>query len=575
MEHRNEFQQRLNLTYEAFDEPMHEIKLRHLCAVRDGLNWCRGEIVHIALPQVTVFLLDYGHNVCVQKKDICIFKCPHASIRPFVLKCLISLLNTDDDELTEKAKRKITKELKRISNETTNVWLYFNGLVPKKSDTFDVLLFTDRQTNTKHINDAFSLHETYGAFDYRKIQFDNDLCKDWCDKISQITKRVETDTTKRVRVFLSHIVSPTEIYVRCDLAERFMPKIRKIIDAFVKSSNSKKVDKEKWSVGEDCLVRLQNWMTRSNLKLWYRGQITEIDAEKRKFTIFLRDYGRQVEVKSVDLLTIPAEMAACGNAVQRCSLCISEKWLDTSTEDLKKMIGQYETFAISCVSKSGSVLNVDLWATNNEPDIHNFEIWNNVGFNIISVSLRESMEPFILKTQHLHKISKYGRNRERMSDTTDEHYFKHHLSSEDLSSQDEHPTSTVYMQQPDLFPLVRKWLPPLRLERNFFTCYVTHITKSGVVYVQEESNILIVNEMCSEISSHITETSENCAQLKWHEGDICYAEFEAIRYYRAVIKSICREYGTCMVKQFIVFFFLSTDFHNCFFVSIIFKLSNR
>lgn len=534
----------LNIAYQTFNEPMMHIQSKYLCAVYDGLNWYRGEIIDNTFAKVMVFLLDYGRTITVTKNDICILKCPHGSIQPFVLKCQLTTFNTDTNDLTvNENKHSIKKQFKVIAQNAKNVWLYFNGLVPQKTNTFDVLLLTDFQNNANMINNAYILHEAYGAFNRQKILLDSQLCEEWCDEIPKITNRTHI-SNKKMRVYLSFIESPTEIYVKHETAVRFMPTIRRKIDAYVKSmkQNAKWSINDscvKWSIGDRCLVRMQNWNTKCKMLLWYRGQIIKIDANKHKiYTVFLCDHGRRTDAKSIDLMQIPPEMANCDNAIQKTSLCISEQWLNTSTEWLNNLVEQYESFAITCESKNGSTLNIELFATNHTPDIYNADVWTNIGVNIISMSLRKSLEPFIVKTQQRYR----NRMRKCIND--------HHLSSDDPTTHQytDDFTTNINMLKYNLVPTSSKWLPPLPIEQRTFNGLVTHITKTGVVYIQKESDIDTVIRMCAEISQYINMSNgQPVNSLEWRVGNICYAEFEANIYYRATIKHIYRENGTCLV----------------------------
>lgn len=558
VEHRTRFEHQLNETYSTFAEPLHEIKLKYLCAVHDGSKWCRGEIVGIQTNSNTsmvsvsyeVYLLDYGHTVHVEKENICILKCAH-SIKPFVLKCQLSILNKES-ELAPKERQTICKVLKRLSKYAKKALIYYNGLIPKKSDTYDVLLLTDFPTNIKTTDGIYSLHENYGAFNRTKIQFDEKLCEEWCDQIHRITNNVHDDTLqKKIRVHISHIVSPTEIYVKSVAAERSMNKIRKVIDAYVRKVGENDVNVE-WAVGDNCLVRMQNWKTKSYLKLWYRGRIMETDTLNRTFIIFLRDYGRRTEAKGNDLMAISKELADCNDAVQKSSLVISQSWLHTSPEHLHKMIAQYESFAISCKSKNGTVLNIELWATNNSPlEIDCLESWDNIGFNMISVAIRESMESFIAKTQHRYKLSMYERSTEYDSGTIGERYFMDdHLSSEDHDMHSSiHLNSISDANTYKSKTNTRKWPPPMPVDKSFVGL-VTHITQKGIVYLQEESVISVANDLFVEITNCITRTGARAInKLSWSKGDICFAEFEPDVYHRAVIRRIDREDGTCLVRD--------------------------
>lgn len=551
MSKRKEFEENLTAAYKVFDEPFYEIKAKYLCAVRDGWIFCRGEIIEIVIssvedrPKYNVFLLDYGRTIEVERKDLCILKCPHASIEPYVLKCQLSVLNADENELT------MDKTLVNLERISSNALIYFNGFASKKSDTYDIYLLTEEKVDIKSIGKSYSLHESYAAFNRTEIQFDHELCEKWCEKLSKITQ-TPLDNLRKIQVFLSHVVSPAQIYVQFEAAERLMLKIRHKIDSYVDSNRSNAnamapAADTKWSIGDKCLVRLQNWYTKCILKMWYRGQIIAVNIEIDDYTVFLLDYGCQTIVKSTELKTISPCLAACPNTVRSCSLAISSDWLAANTEYLHILIAGYKWFAISPHRKEGDNLIVNLWATNDEPNIDIPEIWINIGVTIVSHSVRESIEHFIKMSQYQYKLSKYHENNEPEPIQLDKS-FVHHLSSNEFDQIHTDPSNEMQIFESQI---VRKWPRPMPIERHTFIGLVTHITKTGIIYLQEESNIEVANDLSVAIGDHLMATERNRSQnCQWKNGDICFAEFESHQYYRAVIKHIYRDQATCLVCKF-------------------------
>lgn len=544
-----------------------------MCAVYVDGDWCRGEIVDtVTEMRPMVYLLDYGRTVQVERKELCMLKFAHALIRPFVIKCQLSILNGTALNLTKRKRRRLFNKFVKIANETKNVRIYLNEPISKNSDTYtNVLLLTDFQRNVNTQCDAYSLHEAYGAFYRPKIRFDNETCELWLNTIHSMENAINSNTKKRVPVFLSHIESPIEFYVQCEPVKLFMTKIRRIIDAYAYTQMANyDFNGVNWTVGDNCLVRMQNWKTKANLKLWYRGKIIAVvggmtgAAAAAAFKVFLCDYGHRTEVNRLDLMTISSELAACPNAVQKCTLAISGDWIASgkdlfNRDQMVETVEHYRSFAISCVQKFKTNMYVDLWAANSSsPNVKDLDVWDNIGYTIICTAIRKSMQPFILESQYIYNTS------ERIRD--DENSSKICLSSDEevdgkirvdpMADNNQHEDNNnvyddIYMIKSDLLthePIVTKWLKPLKFERNTFRGMVTHITSRGVIYVQEEANSEWAHDISATITSHIVKIRSVRIQHEWKMGDACFAEYEKNQYHRAVIKRIYRERGTCMVS---------------------------
>lgn len=537
---RDMFQSELNSTYESLFEPFNTPKAKDICMVRDGSNWCRGQIVEIdQMEKFTVHLFDYGRTIEVEKCDLSILREPHDMIWPFEMKCQLSILHTDEGELPPKQKDKLMKKFGQLSSDGQQFLVYVNGQFPNSIN--DVFLFTDCESVVKTVYGAYALHEVYGAFVRSKVRFDNELCEKWCERMHSMAKHSEP--TKKVRVWLSYIASPTEIYVKCRAADKRMSMIRTNIDKYVASVEIQNTTTANWSIDDDCLVRTQNWNTKTSLKLWYRGRIIGIDAEIDAFKVFLRDYGRKVDATHPNLMAISAGLAKPCNAVQKCSLSISTQWLESSTERLQCVVDEYKFFAISCMTKADTDMSIVLWATNASPDIDDSLLWDDIGLAVVSVSIRESMESFLKKSQRSYEFSKYTQNDNSNSNDAS---FSSKILLEDPSPRLRNNDIQMNVMIQEEF--VDKWPRRMSIDRREFVGIVTHITENGAVYVQEESNYEIAAEVTHGITSLMKSRQPNAKNHEWKVGEACFVEFEIDSYYRAVVKQISREDATCLVN---------------------------
>lgn len=568
----------LNQTYDDDCEPINQLRVKDLCIVYYNLCWCRAKVLDIAVKngksRITVHLVDYGRTIERKEKYIGMLKRPHDGIIPFVNKCQLSVLNDEEDVSSDA----VTKQFKKVSKTNSQIAIYFHGMNTEK-DIHDVTLLTECEANPNTVYGAYLLHETYSALIRSVIHFDDELCEKWAQNIFQMCDESMINDTKKFQVHISYIVSPTEIYVKCNAAEAFMGNIRTKINKYVRKH--KNYAMQEWSAGDDCLVRVQNWLTETTLKLWYRGRIIG-EYPDEGFRVFLRDYGRTVEVTSFDLKPISPQLAAPSNAVQQCRLNVSKIWTELATNILRQIVGEYDNLAISCSSKDGACLSVTLWGTNSLPETEKLEIWDDIGLRVISQSVIESMQTFIKKSQRRFIRNKYRSRHNRFSD--DDASMTHsHEQIEELSIWSDDKSESICSDTNDANVKVRKWLPAIPIDRYRIVGIVTHITSKGnsinihfffcaanteryvdnlfvfssqmigIIYVQEESN----HEVAFEIEQKITRlvkkmNPEDFKGLAWHKGEPCFAwktsvSYEQGVYCRAIIEKINVENGMCLV----------------------------
>lgn len=574
-----EFQNMLNRTYDEDSEPIDKIKVKDLCMVFYENDWCRCEVIEmlqnkIGRMRITVHLIDSGRQIVTKKKYLCLLKGPHDSIAPFALKCQLSALDAIEKDLSVSERSALQKEFETVLKGTREVTIYVNVLILDVVNTYDVLLLTDFHTHMNTVHQAYLLHEVYGAFIWPKIRFDDEVCAEWTKNILQMAADSCMDYTKKMRIFLSYIVSPMEIYVKSKPFKKSMDKLRRMIDAYLEKvyglddidsvENQMQRHNAEWSIGNDCLVRVQSWKTTTDMRLWFRGRIVAIDSEESTITVFLRDSGRKVDANLIDLMPISLELAAPRDAIQKCYLSISDDWLESSTDLLFNVIKEYKYFAISWKSNDENGFAVSLWATNTTPpDPDEIEIWDNIGLRIVSQSIRQSMDNFIKKSQH-----KYKRNRFQQRDThrtddsdtvgsSDTQNLLKYLCEDDLNpSQNDSPTAdkaNVEQAYPDdrLLHgglLVHKWPRPLPFDRTNIIGTVTHITDKGIIYLQQESNIESLTQLDQAITKFIeANRGSNALNRPWRTDDTCFAEYDNNCYHRAVIKKINRERALALV----------------------------
>lgn len=165
---RIEFQNILNHAYEEDCEPINKLKVKDLCVVFYNFNWCRGEVIEIVTERIgkvriIVYLLDYGVGIRTKKKHLYMMKMPHNLIKPFAIKCQLTLINKDEDELKDNMEYTLSKVFENISQKT-NQFLFY--LEHDHQDIYNVMLFTDVETDLNTVYGAYLLHEVWVIYKF-------------------------------------------------------------------------------------------------------------------------------------------------------------------------------------------------------------------------------------------------------------------------------------------------------------------------------------------------------------------------------------------------------------------------
>lgn len=570
LEAKSEFQNALNSTYQDDFEPIENIKVGDLCVTMYHDECCRARVVEIlsvtaCKRRIFIYLLDNGRTIRTKLEKLGMLSPPHHAISPFAIKCNLTVLNDDEDDLTDDLKQSITQKFEQFSKKVDQVALYVNRPSNENQKSYDVVLLTQEVSQESNNSSAYLIHETYAAFSSSCIQFNDKICEKWAENIHQIVSDSRhTNDTKNCEVVLSCIVSPSEIYAHCKKTRGILKKIRQKIDAYITSHGYDLIhvyENKEWSIGENCFVRLQNWNVKSNLKQWFRGKIVKENPNNGTFTVFLRDYGMSTETTCIDLMPIPLEFSTPANAVQRCNLNISNDWMELNTKTLQKIAKEYRYFSISCSSKVDSCLNVALWGTNYKPNINEHDIWDNIGLMLISQSIKESMQNFIQKTQLHYSKHKYRSDDSYDTDSDIDESFSaecellKNLSFEqpvakDMKESPKSPSSDTVL---DIESIVYRWQRPIPLDTPAFHGYVTHVNPKGIIYIQEDSFTNTAIDLTQMITSHVESVYKSYKVVKnytFKENGTCFASWDSETYQRAVIKKIDRENGICTVNHY-------------------------
>lgn len=529
---RTNFQNELNQSYdkrEGFDDV--KVRAFDVCGVLHNGDFVRGEVMQLVSigNKITceLFLIDYGYRIIVETSKLYLLKFEHASVEPFSLEFQLSILNNDEKDFSDTMKEELMQRFKKLAESTDQILIYFNELVPGTYDKYDVILLTDDSTENTYL-----LSESYAAFNCKKIEFDDEICRDWFMSLVYEPLNLETDSklnTKKL-VEISHIVSLMEIYVRHTKGTKRMPQIRQEINSHVRSAKPRV--STNWSLGDACLVIQQNPLIDSKMMSWYRGRILAENTIAHSYEVFMCDYGYKVHAKESELMTIPENLASYEDSVTFCCLDIPNILSIESSTAIAQLYDLIRNYTKLAVSFSDYISVVTLWGSNAPGMIEWDHDWDDLNVKFMSRMIKQSMQNFITKTQREYKCG-----------------FIH----EELFNECQMVMECVGGDSADLtfgnqtIPKhIDKWDLPKRLDSTRLQGIVTYIDQSGTIFVQLEPDYETAKSLEISIANYVTGKQRCAKDHVWRKANTCFA-LHGKYFRRAIIKRIDQEKGICQV----------------------------
>lgn len=543
---RAEIQDRLNSFYNEFAEPIIEVEVNFVCAVNDNSQWYRGivnDIIEIGngLKRFIVLLMDYGRIVRKKQKHLAVLTGLFEHVAPFAMKCQLAHLNEDHRSIrkNQAVKDRLRERMEDLVENTGYGLIYWSVAEPPDIlPWYKVVLFCDCKVEPERLFDgAYILNETYAAFDRTKVQIPNSMCKQWMNRPIHKWDYDAIYFGERIRVNISHVLSPSEIYVQYveDLTE-LTTTLRQQIDQYVNEQSEQYHEPVQWAKGDACLVRAQNPNTYSIRKLWYRGRITAVVDDK--LLVFLRDWGTLEMTTPDELLPISEHLAIANDYAKRCYIdkC-NELNCAISVCAAFDLISAYRVFEMSIVRGSGDLLGITLWGTNSTPIIGKAIAWNNIGAGILSQVIVRNMYTFIRDTQRAY-------NREQSGNDGSKYFDRWNIDNKVIDE-----IEPVYRHE---VVAVRSWPPAIQNTSNDFAGIIVGLNNMGIFYIQSDALRTQSDDLSERITKFVAENDwivERSRNHEWQVGDACFSSYSSDnRYYRAIVRHVERDRCFCIVK---------------------------
>ncbi|KAG8584743.1 hypothetical protein GDO81_004753, partial [Engystomops pustulosus] len=326
---------------------------------------------------------------------------------------------------------------------------------------------------------------------------------------------------KGFEVFVSHVVSPSKIFVQWLTSENILKSLQANM---LKLYENSKPEAMEWKVDMRVAVELQSD------KKWMRGKITNIVSDSQVEVIFY-DYGKQQVTEVTNLRPLDESLAVYGIMCLECSLMDiqpaggSQNWTATACDFLSGYLGGATvTMILEDDNTSYWPLPVKIMSKNEEHqlvDISEFLVKR-------GLALRDR--------KRVNSSSSSSEINDKSTKLSDKTCPSEQEPVKDLSCESEAECPATRSQQnntaePVMERVVEEpYLPPLLPNDKTFSAKVSHIAEDGTLYVIQEC---LENELAM-LTLEI-QNSFKClgllAPYSWQKGEGCLVNgFDSMLY---------------------------------------------
>ncbi|XP_062471229.1 RING finger protein 17 isoform X3 [Pezoporus occidentalis] len=523
----------------------------------DG-NWYRAQITGLPSHQeVTVKYVDYGNVANLTHKDIRRVKKEFLSFPEKAIRCRLAYIEPykGADEWSREAKERFEEVLEDkltvcsvveiLDNNILSVELFYSSAVHGRRFSINCqLVKEDLASNIPGYVESTGVEPN----------------KIWNVPIEEIPKTLEALNpidmesmdeanlrllcNKQLQVRISHVVSPSKIFVQWLSSEHILKSLQEKMAAIYKEFQPHVV---KWESGMHCAVYVHD------LKQWQRGQIIRIVSETSA-EVMLYDSGAEKTVDTQCLRKLEESMKIIRTLAIECSLADirptggSAQWTATACECLDDYLTGAEVKMIIQESNGACALPVKILCKDETGEL---------------VDISE------------HLIKKGLASRNRRTDKADvacsvsKEHLKVHLKQENTQL-DSCTSRTVYARN-SLAPEERitileceqipcktynsllhsgtgeVYMSPVIPEAKIFQAIVSSIGCDGTIYIIPKSSEIELSKLMTEIQSKF-----KCLGLlepySWKKGEACVVRGSDTMWYRGKIVELC---GSTLQVQYI------------------------
>ncbi|XP_071990357.1 RING finger protein 17 isoform X2 [Engystomops pustulosus] len=493
----------------------------------DDDQWYRAEIVGLPNTQeATISYVDFGNVATVNIEDLRSLKDEFMKLPRKAIGCRLAYIQPPEPGPWSLEANKLFEAL------TVGRHLKCTAIGVLLDDKLSVELFHVGPGNMTSVN-TMLVEQNVASFiqsgpsslpDYHPLPL-----KEVWDPVTELLLDYEESPMdfvplserKGFEVFVSHVVSPSKIFVQWLTSENILKSLHANM---LKLYENSKPEAMEWKVDMRVAVELQSD------KKWMRGKITNIVSDSQVEVIFY-DYGKQQVTEVTNLRPLDESLAVYGIMCLECSLMDiqpaggSQNWTATACDFLSGYLGGATvTMILEDDNTSYWPLPVKIMSKNEEHqlvDISEFLVKR-------GLALRDR--------KRVNSSSSSSEINDKSTKLSDKTCPSEQEPVKDLSCESEAECPATRSQQnntaePVMERVVEEpYLPPLLPNDKTFSAKVSHIAEDGTLYVIQEC---LENELAM-LTLEI-QNSFKClgllAPYSWQKGEGCLVNgFDSMLY---------------------------------------------
>ncbi|KFQ47964.1 RING finger protein 17, partial [Nestor notabilis] len=521
----------------------------------DG-NWYRAQIIGLPSHQeVTVKYVDYGNIANVTLKDVRRVKKEFLSFPEKAIRCRLAYIEPykGANEWSREAKERfeeITEDklivcsvVEILDNNILSVELFDSSAVHGGRCSINCqLVKEDLASNIPGCVTAVGPKEIW-SLPIEEIPETSEALNP-IDVESMDEADFRLLCNKQLQVRISHVVSPSKIFVRCLSSESILKSLQEKMAAIYKELQPQVV---KWESGMHCAVYV------CDFKQWERGQISRIISETSA-EVMLYDSGAE---KTVDI--------CCLRKLEESMKLIRTLAIECSLADIRPTGGSTQWTTTACECLSYYLTGAEVKITIQESD----------GACALPVKIlcRDETGELVDISEQLIKKGLASRNRRAdkadVACSVSKEHLKVHLKQENTrldscnsktvcARNSPAPDENIAGFEHEQIPcktynsilhsgISEAYKSPVIPEAKVFQAIVSSIGHDGTIYIIPKSSEIELSKLMAEIQSKF-----KCLGLLepycWKRGEACVVRGSDTMWYRGKIVELC---GSTLQVQYI------------------------
>ncbi|XP_015284965.1 PREDICTED: RING finger protein 17 [Gekko japonicus] len=510
----------------------------------DGV-WYRAQV--IGLPghqQAEVKYVDYGNTAKINVKDMRKIKDEFLASPAKAIRCKLSHIEPckGTNEWSSKSKCRFEEMIhekvmlcfftEKLPDNTFSVELYESvPAVPNVSRSINSLLVNEGLALNVPRNpqtSAIAYNEVWDPPPEETFTKEAEVLNSGCTELSQM-EDLALECNKELQVRISHIVSPSKIFVQMQSAEKLLNSLQEKISATYNMSEEEET--VQWEMGMNCAADIHG------LDQWNRGRVCKIVSENT-VEVFFFDFGTTKTVNTICLRKLDENLMSVGPLAVECFLTDlrpaggTEQWTATACDTLIQYLSG-AMVKIIIQEKKASPFPVKMFHRDDGlyTDVSEYMIKKGLAFRKrrtdLIQALPEKSQEIRLKQENTDINKSTAVSGNILRSCAPEEAELPVTDHEDKESE----------KSADLSRAVVTYKPPAIPSLNQFSAVVSYVADNGTIYVIPKSQEQQLSKLMSDIQNNV-----RCLGLlepySWKQGEACVVRGPDTLWYRGEVTEV-------------------------------------